>query len=286
MDLAYLRLLARIERGVQQQLGHSDHPVHRGANFMAHGGQELRLGTVRRFGLLLLPSHLQGPALFRQELGIRLAQGAQRQEAQRQEHGRGQQETQAPRGQGLHDQRAHRADDFDVPDCAASVVDRLPAHLEGPGDRIGTFRHQRSVQVEDPPDLGCAVFGSAAQRNRDPFVLELPDLRIGVHMLGDYPGVDLGLCFEGRAKGCPAEGEVGDWKDQGDCGTDEQRDDGQDPFHPSAIRCLVRHVADPQRVTTCPLASRSARPSADRTKATNSRAVSDPPWRVTIKKGL
>ena len=39
--------------GVEQQAGHADHAVHRRADFVAHVGQEGRLGDVGRVGLLL-----------------------------------------------------------------------------------------------------------------------------------------------------------------------------------------------------------------------------------------
>jgi hypothetical protein len=37
--------LLRFQPGVQQQAGHADDGVHRGANLMAHGGEELALGA-------------------------------------------------------------------------------------------------------------------------------------------------------------------------------------------------------------------------------------------------
>ncbi len=61
-------LLLVCERGVQQQLGHAEHSVHRRSNLMAHVGQELRFGLARRFGSLL------GLRQFRRALGNFLLQ--------------------------------------------------------------------------------------------------------------------------------------------------------------------------------------------------------------------
>ena len=47
--LGKVTLLIR-ERGIEQEVGHPDHPIHGRANFMAHVGQEIALGTVGRFG--------------------------------------------------------------------------------------------------------------------------------------------------------------------------------------------------------------------------------------------
>ncbi len=41
------------ERGRQQHLGHPEHAVHRGADLVAHGGQECALGAARGFGGIL-----------------------------------------------------------------------------------------------------------------------------------------------------------------------------------------------------------------------------------------
>ena len=43
--------LLGVQIGVQQQMGHADDPVHRGANFMAHVRQELAFGDIGRFSL-------------------------------------------------------------------------------------------------------------------------------------------------------------------------------------------------------------------------------------------
>ncbi len=43
-------LLLWVEGGLQQQVGHAQHPDHRGADFMAHVGQELGFGLAGRFG--------------------------------------------------------------------------------------------------------------------------------------------------------------------------------------------------------------------------------------------
>src|SRR5262249_53821261 len=53
--LSVLALLAG-QRGVEEECGHPDHAVHRRANFVAHGGQGLRLCSVGGLGgrLLLL----------------------------------------------------------------------------------------------------------------------------------------------------------------------------------------------------------------------------------------
>ncbi len=44
--------LALVERRRRQQVRHAEHAVHRRADLVAHGRQELRLGEVRRLGLL------------------------------------------------------------------------------------------------------------------------------------------------------------------------------------------------------------------------------------------
>ena len=53
-DLTRLAILAlfAVELGVQQQIGHADDAVHRGADFVAHVGQEFALGAVGGFGRL------------------------------------------------------------------------------------------------------------------------------------------------------------------------------------------------------------------------------------------
>src|SRR6202035_4017052 len=38
------------ERGIEQEIGHSDHAVHRCANFMAHVGEEIALYAIGKFG--------------------------------------------------------------------------------------------------------------------------------------------------------------------------------------------------------------------------------------------
>jgi hypothetical protein len=49
-----LRQLALVhaELGIEQQLRHSEHPVHRRSDLVAHVGQELRLGPTRLLGPL------------------------------------------------------------------------------------------------------------------------------------------------------------------------------------------------------------------------------------------
>ena len=44
--------LLRREWGIEQQIGHADDPVHRGANFVAHRGQKHTLGLIGGFGPL------------------------------------------------------------------------------------------------------------------------------------------------------------------------------------------------------------------------------------------
>jgi hypothetical protein len=64
--------LLRVERGIEQQLGQAQHAVHRGADFVAHVGQEFRFGLAgvlgRRFGraqfLLAAPQRLLGERVF------------------------------------------------------------------------------------------------------------------------------------------------------------------------------------------------------------------------------
>ena len=55
-------LLFRIEWGIEQQAGHADYRVHRGADLVAHVGQEFALGAVGGFGDIL--GLLQGPCRF------------------------------------------------------------------------------------------------------------------------------------------------------------------------------------------------------------------------------
>ncbi len=52
-------LLLRVELGAEQQTGHADDRIHRGADFVAHVGQEFRLGLVG-----LLGGVLRGDQLF------------------------------------------------------------------------------------------------------------------------------------------------------------------------------------------------------------------------------
>ena len=42
-----------IEIGIHQQLGHPEHAIHRGSNFVTHGGQKFALGLARLLGGLL-----------------------------------------------------------------------------------------------------------------------------------------------------------------------------------------------------------------------------------------
>jgi hypothetical protein len=42
--------LLRIEVGIEQDLRHAEDPVHRRADLVAHGGEELGLGAARRLG--------------------------------------------------------------------------------------------------------------------------------------------------------------------------------------------------------------------------------------------
>ena len=66
------------KRGVREQLGHADHPVQGGADFMAHVGQKGRLGAVCRIGAIarllqvLFALHLFGDVLHqRHEIAVR-----------------------------------------------------------------------------------------------------------------------------------------------------------------------------------------------------------------------
>ena len=52
MDGLRETLLLRIEIGLEEQLGHAQHRVHRGADLVAHGGQEVALGTAGRLGMI------------------------------------------------------------------------------------------------------------------------------------------------------------------------------------------------------------------------------------------
>ncbi|MNY10481.1 hypothetical protein D3C86_1434650 [compost metagenome] len=47
--------IALLEAGAAQQLGHAENAIEWRAQFMAHGGEEARLGEVGRFGLILGP---------------------------------------------------------------------------------------------------------------------------------------------------------------------------------------------------------------------------------------
>src|SRR6516225_3037566 len=50
MDGLHIPMLFMIQRCLQKQTGHGDDSVHRGADFVAHIGQELRFGPSRAFG--------------------------------------------------------------------------------------------------------------------------------------------------------------------------------------------------------------------------------------------
>ena len=50
--------------GVEQQLGHAQHPVHGGADLVAHVGEELGLGGVGGLGQLLRQAQLRSPHLY------------------------------------------------------------------------------------------------------------------------------------------------------------------------------------------------------------------------------
>ncbi len=88
--------LVRCQIGIQEQLGHPDHPVHRGADLMAHIGQELALraaGRLRRFLCAPALRHFGSEHLVRamQLLGakvgrIRLTRAAHRSEPLEVEH--------------------------------------------------------------------------------------------------------------------------------------------------------------------------------------------------------
>jgi hypothetical protein len=45
MYLVQIVALLRVKAGLQGQLGHADDGIHRGADFMAHIGQEVGLGA-------------------------------------------------------------------------------------------------------------------------------------------------------------------------------------------------------------------------------------------------
>src|SRR5688572_19873337 len=49
-DHARVLALAAVEVGIEQELGHADHAVHRRADFMAHIREELAPGPARRIG--------------------------------------------------------------------------------------------------------------------------------------------------------------------------------------------------------------------------------------------
>ena len=70
--------LLGIEPGVHQQPRHADDAVHRGADFVAHGGQEFLLGVVGGVGGALADGQLAGVAAQRRVLA-----GQQRQRHQR-----------------------------------------------------------------------------------------------------------------------------------------------------------------------------------------------------------
>jgi hypothetical protein len=50
VDLAQVIALAVVQFGLQGEVGHADDGVHRGADLVAHVGQEVRLGGGSRFG--------------------------------------------------------------------------------------------------------------------------------------------------------------------------------------------------------------------------------------------
>ena len=90
--LDHLQVLALlgVELGLQRQLGHADHAVHRRADLVAHVGEELALGAV---GLLGLHLRLARPLLAAQQRLVRLAEIPARQKLASQQafpHGRGQ----------------------------------------------------------------------------------------------------------------------------------------------------------------------------------------------------
>ena len=64
--------LLRLQIGILQQVQHADDAVERGPDFMAHVGQELTLGLVGHFGLLLGNGQFHGPFLhqFLQVLAV------------------------------------------------------------------------------------------------------------------------------------------------------------------------------------------------------------------------
>ena len=52
-DRFHIASLSRAEARAQCQIGHADDGVHRRADFVAHIGQKVALGTTRRFGSFL-----------------------------------------------------------------------------------------------------------------------------------------------------------------------------------------------------------------------------------------
>ena len=52
--------LLRRKRGAKQQFGHAQHPIHRGANLMAHGGHKIALGAARRLRRIARQAQLMG----------------------------------------------------------------------------------------------------------------------------------------------------------------------------------------------------------------------------------
>jgi hypothetical protein len=61
--------LLRVQRRVEQQPGHADHGVHRGADLVRHGGQEVRLGCRGGLGLGMRGDELGLAVLHRPPLG-------------------------------------------------------------------------------------------------------------------------------------------------------------------------------------------------------------------------
>ena len=55
--------LLSVQIALPQQFDHADHPIHWGANLVAHGRQERRLGAIGLFGLGLGPFQFGGNAL-------------------------------------------------------------------------------------------------------------------------------------------------------------------------------------------------------------------------------
>ena len=59
LDAVQVVALLVVERGVENELGHAEDAVHRGADLVAHVGEEIAFGTVGRLGRLLRLQQLE-----------------------------------------------------------------------------------------------------------------------------------------------------------------------------------------------------------------------------------